>query len=265
MGFFSSIGKVVGSLIPGVGPLGGAIGGTIGGLIDGKREDNANEGQSRTAENANRDRFVRLREDAEKAGFNPITALENGGLSTAGTTYQKAPLASLDMIAGNIRDLGMELTGEAAQERGRQKLVDDLEKEKLENLRLNNGALRSVINTASTIGRQPTSTVYSANRRNATASLDPIVQYSRDRQSVQIGGRDVSPNLGWSNADDVETRYGEIGSSFYGLGVGIADFLHSTRVYSPSISPRPISREYGGRIETDADGSEMYVRPPAIR
>lgn len=81
MGLFSSIGGVIGGLIPGAGPIGSAVGTFAGGLIDGKMSQSA----ARRQASVGGIDYVRLRNDAQAAGFNPLTALMAGG----GNGYQR--------------------------------------------------------------------------------------------------------------------------------------------------------------------------------
>lgn len=108
--------------------------------------------------------FLRLRRAAKKAGFNPLTAMGSqmipgvaGGLtsSTYGAapgvgampvsalgvsspmagdagSVAVAPLASNEAITGGLYELGMELSGEAAQERANAQVFADLAKIELE-------------------------------------------------------------------------------------------------------------------------------------
>lgn len=50
-----------------------------------------------------RDTLLRVREDAEKAGFNPLTALRNGAANIGANTYMGAPaLSSTDFIGQSL-------------------------------------------------------------------------------------------------------------------------------------------------------------------
>lgn len=116
MGFFSSIGSLLGGLTP-IGAIGGAL---IGGVLDGNKARKAQKAQINeqnriatiAAENASRPvtttqkvDFEGTIKDATNAGFNPLTALRaTGGNITGTTTRYVAPLLS-SMPTRNFTDI----------------------------------------------------------------------------------------------------------------------------------------------------------------
>lgn len=108
----------------------------IAGLFGKKSAKRAAERERRRALEDERQKFVRLREAAELGGFNPLTALAGGGLGgLSGLPSGTAPLASADVIMGGLLDLGREFSGEAAQQRARDKVAADLNAVRLEQAR----------------------------------------------------------------------------------------------------------------------------------
>jgi len=117
MGFFSSIGGLVGGLFSAPLAIGGAL---LGGVLDGKKARKAQESaiaeQNRiatiAAKNASRPvtttqkvDFEGTIKDATNAGFNPLTALRaTGGNITGTTTRYVAPLLS-SMPSRNFTDI----------------------------------------------------------------------------------------------------------------------------------------------------------------
>jgi len=77
-----------------------------------------------------------VRKGAEAAGFNPLTVLGAGGMQTGfnGGGGGAAPLASIDMIVGGLREASDELTGQAALDRQAQELETDLLRLQVEKL-----------------------------------------------------------------------------------------------------------------------------------
>jgi len=117
MGFFSSIGGLVGGLFSAPLAIGGAL---LGGVLDGNKARKAQQAQINeqnriatiAAENASRPVFTTQKvdfnstiKDATNAGFNPLTALRaTGGNITGTTTRYVAPLLS-SMPSRNFTDI----------------------------------------------------------------------------------------------------------------------------------------------------------------
>lgn len=114
----------------------GTILGIGGKLLGGFMARNAAKNERKTALNDESVKFERLREAAIRGGFNPLTALQNGGLAgLSGLPSGTPPLASIDLITGALQDVGRELTGEAAQEREQVRLQNELAKLNMEHMR----------------------------------------------------------------------------------------------------------------------------------
>lgn len=107
-----------------------------GSLLGASMSRNAAKNERKTALNDEMVKFERLREGAIRGGFNPLTALQNGGLAgLSGLPSGTPPLASIDLITGAIQDVSREMTGEAAQEREQQRLQNELAKLNIEHMR----------------------------------------------------------------------------------------------------------------------------------
>lgn len=109
------------------GLIGGIVSSVAGGLL--KRRDAKKERQRSLGDDAMR--FVRLREGAEAAGFNPLTALEYGG-TIASHPSGVAPLASHQALRGVVQSVSDKVTGRAERERVRDQLEIDLAKVRLD-------------------------------------------------------------------------------------------------------------------------------------
>ena len=117
MGFFSSIGGLIGGFISAPLAIGGAL---LGGVLDGNKARKAQQAQINeqnriariAAENASRPVITTQKvdfegtiKDATNAGFNPLTALRStGGNITGTTTRYVAPLLS-SMPTRNFVDI----------------------------------------------------------------------------------------------------------------------------------------------------------------
>lgn len=90
--------------------------------------------------------FSRLREAAERGGFNPLTALQATGTGGFANLPSSAPpLASLDFIRDGLTGISDELTGEAAERRATDRFNRELAELQLEKAR---GATPAVGGTA---------------------------------------------------------------------------------------------------------------------
>lgn len=150
------------------------------------------------------------RRAAEKYGFNPLTLL---GVNTSpGYGAGGSPmLASFDMLSGGLKDIADVTSGDAAQRRAMRQAELDLAKLELEQRR--SGVL-AVGPGLPWMGRNAVS------RGNAGA---PEVVTNPLRSSVSVAGVQSAPSMGWSDAQDVEDRFGDVASWVYGLGVVGAD------------------------------------------
>lgn len=154
MGLFSGIGKIIKKVANvATGGLVGTAIDVIGGVVGRNDQQRANA----QAQQAEADKFHNLRARAAAAGFNPLTALENGGLQNNFGMYQAPPLASIAMITNGVRGFSDEITGVAAKQRQSQQLQDDLTKVKIDALRLRPGALDTIAGSLPRLGSGHTS------------------------------------------------------------------------------------------------------------
>lgn len=105
--------------------------------------------------------FERLREAAERGGFNPLTALQSTGGAGFGALPSSAPpLASIDFIRDALSGVADEVTGEAAERRATDRFNRELAELQLE--RAKGGRAADAIVAApgaARVGRQTTYTV----------------------------------------------------------------------------------------------------------
>lgn len=131
---FSLIGGAIGSAL-GLGATGTAIASGVGGLAGSMWKEN------RAISNANKaqkQKLSKLRISAERAGFNPLTALEaTGGQGFGPTAAHTAPLASEQAILGSVQGVESILAGDAEIDRAHKKASTELMK--LEAQRLEGG------------------------------------------------------------------------------------------------------------------------------
>lgn len=80
---------------------------------------------------------------------------------------------------------------------------------------------------------------------NSPGTMAGLPSVSGDNSDpLRIAGVSVAANPGWSDAQDIETRYGELGDWLYGLPVMAADAVHNLKV-SPAVQAKQQSRFNG--------------------
>lgn len=139
-----------------------------------------------------RDRFVRLSEDAKKAGIHPLYAMGAGTTSSAIQTTPRVPTAKPD-IGRSIAQMGQqEFTG----------LQKELLTAQINGVKIDNVTKAHEL------------------EMDFGKSVKPAPTNSND---MKIGGHAVKKNKEWSDAQIIEDRYGDVVSWAYGLGVVGAD------------------------------------------
>lgn len=194
------------------------VGGSLLGGLFGKKK------QSTTSEID----YVRLRENAEAAGFNPLTALRAGGGAGFTTTHHPA-LASGQFIADAMGGLGNYAASIDPMRDATAKLEHEIKQATLANIQADTAArLRA------SIGGVPVSTgarnvnVSSPLAANAGAARTPTVETpTLTNPFPTAGGLHVNP--GWPDAAAAEERWGDFGGSIYGLGLGVVDGIYNAR------------------------------------
>lgn len=113
-----------------------AVGGTVldlgSSLLSGIFGSSSRKKAEARAHVANQNRFVYLREAAEKGGFNPLTALMSGYGSQGGGGYSTPPLASSTALQGAMASVSDLLTGRTAQ-----RMAEDKKRAELLELEVN--------------------------------------------------------------------------------------------------------------------------------
>lgn len=203
-----------------------------------------------------RDVYKHLVQDAEAAGFNPLTALRNGG----GANYNAAAgMAPLSRKAPVRQAVGGSPVGDALTDFGNNFMQNfdpfaDQKREQEYRLiesqiaSLNAGTLSSNVRTASA---SYGSSDYERRPSGKAATLGKPAKWQEGDVNVtnplpfQL---EVNPKA--ADGAAFEDRYGEIGGSFAGFGVLAADVWHNvkpfvqkewTRLTGPVRPPAPVS------------------------
>lgn len=216
-----------------------AIGGFLGSLFGKKKKPEATGVD-----------YVKLRNDATAAGFNPLTALLAGG----GSGYQREFAPSLasgaflqEAIGRGIDTVFNRGGGDklADMVRGRDAAMEQVLAKKAQSL-------------PGRFGYALTDAVPFGVSQNASV---PALPLSAD-VSVRVNGLDVKKNAGWSGAQDFEDRYGDALSSVYGVGVLGADLKETFRGRNEAWL-----RQYGGTgvRPLPYNGAVGYKKPRLAR
>lgn len=212
----------IGGILSGVGSIAGAFGGGSKYKSWHGRENARNEWFNLSGDLESANYYDAVRRGAEKAGFNPLTALGMApSVGSAAGTVTQPKLASLDMLMGGLKGISDEFTGVASQQRARDQLAIDLAKVELDKAK---AASSAVITPAPNRSRGGPSL-----GRNAQKTGPITVNRATEREGVSAMGLDIVPALGTSNAEDFEKRYGDIVSAGAGILTLSADIGKTAR------------------------------------
>ena len=174
-----------------------AAGSLLGGLFGQSQADKQADLQKEFAKNSIRWRV----KDATAAGVHPLYAL-------GAPTVSYAPQAVGADLASGISNAGQDIgRAVAAGMTPESKSASILEALTLDRAALENDLLRSQIRATNAAG--------------TAAGLPSVLGDPAD--PLKIAGVSISRNPGWSDAQDIENRYGELGDYLYGVPVMATD------------------------------------------
>lgn len=190
----------------------------IGGLFGSKKQSTTSEID-----------YVKMRKNAEKGGFNPLTALRAGGGAGFTTTHHPG-LASGEFIAQALAGVGNVLDSIDPMRDATAKLEYELKKATLENLQADTAARRRA-----SLGGVPVATGARNTSNNSPLAKLPVnAGWSQTPTVEQPSLTNPFPtSWGWrvnSNVPDaaaMEDRWGEVGGSVAGLGVMATDLFEN--------------------------------------
>lgn len=170
-----------------------------------------------------------IRRDAERAGFNPLTALRNGASAGFTTTMHPPAFGAAISDAANAfasvfanmdpnKDRMEEIQFKLAEAS-----LDNLQTDtalRLRRLSLGDAPAYSAGNSARTMGVA-----------SAASSESPMEPGQRTLTNPYPQGSGVGVNPAVPDAASAEERYGDILSNVFGVGVAVADFFHNARSF----------------------------------
>ena len=186
--------------------IGGAVG-AVGSLLR-----PAPKPQVHTTEN--RINIKQLRDDAEAAGFNPLTIIRGGGLAGYGSSTSTSPAAPDTRLSDAFMTFGSGVAqfqyDPYAQRRSEAEIR--LAEAQIAQWGRTSAPGGLSFQTPKAVGSQP--------GYPGVAEPELLID-------VRTSPVDIGPNPAWSNAQEVEDRYGDVASWLYGIAVGGADLAWS--------------------------------------
>lgn len=184
-------------------------------------------------------KLQRLVVDAGKAGISPLAALGSSAASYQAPTIQMPDLGSA--VGEGIGTIADALSPETRAREARAAELGDLE---LRRARAETAYAESTATQSTFNARAAMAAPLSNSRRSfGLGGLNPI-------QQIQVGGK-IIPTANASNAEDVETRYGDLIQSVYGTGLLAYDGVNlakkgidKLRGFDPETAPMPKKRDY---------------------
>lgn len=170
--------------------------------------------------------YVKLRDNAERAGFNPLTALRSGGAAGFTTTHHPA-LSSSAFIGDALGQFGNALAQIDPMREATAKLEHEIKMATLANIQADTAWTKQ----RASLGGVPVSTgarSVTANSALAGAPITPTIETPRVTNPYPAAsGMHVNPNV--PNADAFEERYGdsEAGSTIAGGSVLWQDLIYN--------------------------------------
>lgn len=228
----AGIGKAIGGVLgASTATVGGSMLASVGGsLVSGLLGDRGGGTQTTTSYVDYED----LRRRAEAAGFNPLTALQNGGSAGFATQSTTLPKLSSSQVLKNAAAEGIKTWF------NRDQIMRDAERDRLE-LDLMKAELKSLNDQSAIVrdrdfGYSIPHAVQRAGGYNAAVSggFVPLASRPADGRnggadgpagSSRVAGHIVPHNPDWDDAQKIEDRYGDFASWAYGTAVIGADGL----------------------------------------
>lgn len=147
--------------------------------------------------------LIKLRTDAEAAGFNPLTIIRGGGLAGYGVSTTSAPADYRVSNAFSIVGQGLANFSFDPYADKRRELEFALAEAQLRNYAMQEKRM--------TFGSPASSSAGSV-----TATGENVTNYT-------LGGVPIFADTGWSDAEVIEARHGDLAGSIYGFFTTTAD------------------------------------------
>lgn len=210
----------------GAAPIIGAGINLLGGLLGGRSARRAEARQRAMAIEDQAEQFVRLRDAAEKAGFNPLTALQAN--PTGGMVNPTPALASGQFVADALGSATSTYFNMKQQERDveRDALEKALMREELKAMQMQGKALEKRMQFG-----------YEIPQANNYSGVDTVNKWpplsenlgAKRTSGYVLNGKWVFTDPDFVDAETWEQRYGELGAEAYGATVAAADLAYQEK------------------------------------
>lgn len=251
MGIFSTIGSLFG-------PIGTAVGAVGDGFLSANAEKKQARAQRAQELSDVRLNLTRVRESAEKAGFNPLTALRAG---VSGMPNPTPALASGAFVSQALNTASDTYFNQRQQQRDveRDALEKSLMRQELSNMQLQGKAFEKSMQFGYAI---PQSNNYSGVDRvqasPALSATDGPRSISGD--ALRVANVDVVKNEAFSDAQSIEDRYGDVASWIYGMGAVAGDAFSTVRKFNVPFLSNPF--EDMRRLGLNKPNAQTRYRSP---
>ena len=165
--------------------------------------------------------YVKLRKSAEEAGFNPLTALRNGGGAGFQVTHSPA-LSGVSPIGEGLQAVGGLVANFdwSGQSQRREQAEYELMLAQIDNIQTDTARMRSMSFDV------PTSSAPNSGRSDGSVVIPPPDEIS----SYRMFGIDIEPHPGFSDNEVVEQRGGDVVSAVSGIATTLADITNTVNV-----------------------------------
>jgi hypothetical protein len=162
--------------------------------------------------------YVKLRDSAEKAGFNPLTALRAGGAAGFSVTHHPA-LSAANVFGDAVSGFGGFLMDYDAGAEKRAQAEYDLLQAQIGLVNAQSAQIGSFNVPSARAGR-----VVDGNGRPTGEALTPTIEQPSFTNPWTASK--IDPDV--YDAENFEARYGDIGSNVLGIYVGARDLIYNT-------------------------------------
>jgi hypothetical protein len=192
--------------------------------------------------------YVKLRKSAEAAGFNPLTALRNGGGAGFQVTHSPA-LSGVSPIGEGLQAVGGLVANFdwSGQSQRREQAEYELMLAQIDNIQTDTARMRSMSFDV------PTGVGPNMGRSDGSVKIAP----PEELVSYRVAGVQTKPHPGWSNAQEVSDRSGDLIEWIYGVGVTAADWANT---FGIQMEPPEHLADYLSRRKAEIQSDDFFEK-----
>lgn len=164
--------------------------------------------------------YQKLVSSAEAAGINPLTALRNGGSAGFSTQTTHPALSSVSAVGEGLQALGGGLAAYQQDWQAQQRAATEYQLMQAQIANLQADTQRAWESQSFNVPTAQGASSVKTDGGWTVGEPAPVVP-------IRAAGVSTVPNVGWSNAQDFEDRYGDVAGSVYGVASFGADVVNS--------------------------------------